>query len=98
MKDFQQAISGNQLTLVDFYATWCGPCQTMHPILEQLKKDMGEDIRILKVDIDQQQRLCTFYGIQSVPTFMLFRNGRSLWRHTGTLPLSALKQAIHNHQ
>lgn len=98
MKDFQQAISGNQLTLVDFYATWCGPCQTMHPILEQLKKDMGEDIRILKIDIDQQQRLCTFYGIQSVPTFMLFRNGRSLWRHTGTLPLSALKQAIHNHQ
>lgn len=98
MKDFQQAISGNQLTLVDFYATWCGPCQTMHPILEQLKKDLGDDIRILKVNIDQQQRLCTYYSVLSVPTFMLFRNGRALWRHTGTLSLTDLKRAIRDHQ
>lgn len=98
MNEFLQAISGDQLTLVDFYATWCGPCQTMHPVLEQLKKDMGDEIRILKVDLDMQQRLCTMYSVLSVPTFMLFRRGHSVWRHTGTLSLNELKHAIRNHQ
>lgn len=97
MKDFQQAISGNQLTLVDFYATWCGPCKMMHPILEQLKTDMGEQISIIKVDVDKQQDLSTMYNVQSIPTLMLFRNGSILWRQTGAMPLYELKRIIRQH-
>lgn len=98
MKDFQQAISGNQLTLVDFYATWCGPCKMMHPILEQLKTDMEEQISIIKVDVDEHQDLSTMYNVQSIPTLMLFRNGSILWRQTGAIPLYELKRIIQDHQ
>lgn len=97
MKNFQQAISGNQLTLVDFYATWCGPCKMMHPILEQLKTDMGEQISIIKVDVDEHQDLSTMYNVQSIPTLMLFRNNTILWRQTGAMPLYELKRIIRQH-
>lgn len=68
MEKFNEMINGEQLTLVDFFATWCGPCKMMHPILEQLKEKMGDDIRILKVDVDKNEALSMQYRIQSVPT------------------------------
>ena len=94
MENFNDIINGEGLTLVDFFATWCGPCKMMHPVLEQLKDEMGESIRIIKIDVDKNNGLAMYYRVQSVPTLMLFRKGEMLWRQSGALPLSALKNQI----
>ena len=94
MEKFNEMINGEQLTLVDFFATWCGPCKMMHPILEQLKEKMGDDIRILKVDVDKNEALSMQYRIQSVPTLMLFKRGEMLWRQSGAMSLNDLMQKI----
>ena len=85
MENFKDVISGNDLILVDFYATWCGPCQMMHPVLEQVKAALGDKIRILKIDVDKHQDLAMEYGIRSVPTLMLFRGGETLFRQSGAM-------------
>ena len=90
MEKFNEMINGELLTLVDFFATWCGPCKMMHPILEQLKEKMGDDIRILKVDVDKNEALSMQYRIQSVPTLMLFKKGEMLWRQSGAMSLNDL--------
>lgn len=97
MESFNDAISTNQLVLVDFYATWCGPCKTMHPVLEELKKQLGDRIRILKIDVDKHQDTAMQYQIRSVPTLMLFRNGQRLWQQSGAMPLSALLSQVNNY-
>lgn len=94
MEKFNEMINGEQLTLVDFFATWCGPCKMMHPILEQLKEKMGDDIRILKVDVDKNEALSMQYRIQSVPTLMLFKKGEMLWRQSGAMSLNDLMLKI----
>jgi thioredoxin 1 len=94
MEKFNEMINGEQLTLVDFFATWCGPCKMMHPILDQLKEKMGDDIRILKVDVDKNEALSMQYRIQSVPTLMLFKKGEMLWRQSGAMSLNDLMQKI----
>ena len=94
MEKFNEMINGEQLTLVDFFATWCGPCKMMHLILEQLKEKMGDDIRILKVDVDKNEALSMQYRIQSVPTLMLFKKGEMLWRQSGAMSLNDLMQKI----
>ena len=94
MEKFNEMINGEQLTLVDFFATWCGPCKMMHPILEQLKEKMGDNIRILKVDVDKNEALSMQYRIQSVPTLMLFKKGEMLWRQSGAMSLNDLMQKI----
>lgn len=94
MEKFNEMINGEQLTLVDFFATWCGPCKMMHPILEQLKEKMGDDIRILKVDVDKNEALSMQYRIQSVPTLMLFKKGEMLWRQSGAMSLNDLMHKI----
>ncbi|HAH92163.1 thioredoxin [Prevotellaceae bacterium LCP21S3_C11] len=98
MEKFNEMINGEQLTLVDFFATWCGPCKMMHPILEQLKEKMGDDIRILKVDVDKNEALSMQYRIQSVPTLMLFKKGEMLWRQSGAMSLNDLMQKISQQQ
>ena len=94
MEKFNEMINGEQLILVDFFATWCGPCKMMHPILEQLKEKMGDDIRILKVDVDKNEALSMQYRIQSVPTLMLFKKREMLWRQSGAMSLNDLMQKI----
>ena len=94
MEKFNDVINGNQLTLVDFYATWCGPCKMMHPVLEQLKADLGDSIRIIKLDVDKSGDIAEAYRIQSVPTLMLFRGGETLWRQSGAMSLNDLMQKI----
>lgn len=94
MEKFNDIINGSQLTLVDFFATWCAPCKAMHPVLEQLKEYMGERIRIIKIDVDKNQALSNTYGIQSIPTLMLFRNGKMLWRQSGAMRLLDLKRVV----
>lgn len=98
MEKFNEMINGEQLTLVDFFATWCGPCKMMHPILEQLKEKMGDDIRILKVDVDKNEALSMQYRIQSVPTLMLFKKGEMLWRQSGAMSLNDLMLQISQQQ
>jgi len=98
MEKFNEIINSNQLTLVDFYATWCGPCRMMHPVLEQLKEQLGDNIRIIKLDVDKNQGLSMNYRVQSVPTLMLFRNGNVLWRQSGAMNLSDLMSLIRQYQ
>ena len=94
METFNDVISGDQLVLVDFFATWCQPCKMMHPILEQVKEVLGDRIRIIKVDVDKDGVTASQYGIQSVPTLMLFRRGEVLWRTSGVMQKSELLATI----
>lgn len=94
MENFSDIIKSDKLTLVDFFATWCGPCKMMHPILEQLKGEMGDSIRILKIDVDDNEDLSMQYNIQSVPTLMLFKSGEIVWRQSGAKSLNELKSLI----
>ena len=94
METFKDVISGDQLVLVDFFATWCQPCKMMHPILEQVKAVLGDRIRIIKVDVDKYGVTANRYGIQSVPTLMLFRQGKVLWRTSGVVQKSELLATI----
>jgi thioredoxin 1 len=98
MEKLNEIINGSQLTLVDFFATWCGPCKMMHPVLEQLKEEMGDSLRIIKIDIDKNEALMEQYRIQSVPTLMLFRKGDALWRQSGAMSLSDLKTVVNSYQ
>ena len=98
MEKLNEIINGSQLTLVDFFATWCGPCKMMHPVLEQLKEEMGDSLRIIKIDIDKNEALMEQYRIQSVPTLMIFRKGDALWRQSGAMSLSDLKKVVNSYQ
>ncbi len=90
METFNDIISADQLVLVDFFATWCQPCQMMHPILEQLKASVGDKLRIIKVDVDRHSDVAAQWRIQSVPTLMLFRNGEVLYRNSGVMDKAEL--------
>ena len=94
MEKLSDIIKSGQLTLVDFFATWCGPCKTMHPVLEQLKKELGDSIRIVKVDVDKNEAIAMQMRIQSVPTLMLFQSGEMKWRQSGAMSLADLKATI----
>lgn len=94
MEKFGDIINGDKLTLVDFFATWCGPCKKQHPILEQLKEEMGDRVRVLTLDVDRNAEVSDAYRVQSVPTLMLFRNGQVLWRQSGLMMLNDLKRVI----
>lgn len=85
METFNDVISEYRLVLVDFFATWCQPCKMMHPILEQVKATLGDKIRIIKVDVDKYGQTAAQYGIQAVPTLILFRKGQILWRQSGAM-------------
>ncbi len=94
METFYDVVSGNQLVLVDFFATWCQPCKMMHPILKQVKDILGERIRIIKIDVDTHNTLSQKYQIQSVPTLMLIRRGEVLWRTSGVIQKAELLSTI----
>ena len=84
MEKFEELIQSEKPVLVDFFATWCGPCKAMHPVLEALKDEIGDRARIAKIDVDQQM----------VPTFILFRKGEAIWRHSGVISGKELKAII----
>lgn len=97
METFNDVINSSHLVLVDFYATWCGPCKAMHPVLEQLKAQLGDRIRIIKVDVDKHGIPAEEYNVQAVPTLLLFRNGEVLWRQSGAMPLNQLLNVVTSH-
>jgi len=82
---FDQLIQSDKPVLIDFYATWCGPCQMLGPILKEVKDQLGDRVSIIKVDVDKNQELAAMQQVRSVPTMMLFQNGKQLWRQSGVL-------------
>ena len=85
MSKFQELINGNKPVLVDFFATWCGPCQALAPILIESKEELGDAVNIIKIDVDKNQEIAAHFQVKGVPTMMLFQNGKMLWRQSGVV-------------
>ena len=83
MGDFSELIGQDKPTLVDFFATWCGPCKMQSPIIEKVKEEVGDAANVLKIDIDKNEAVARKYNVQSIPTLILFMNGEPLWRAVG---------------
>lgn len=94
MGKFSDIVKSDIPTLVDFFATWCGPCQAMSPVLDKLKAEMGSQVRVLKIDVDKNQEVAAKFKVRGVPTFVLFKKGEILWRQSGGMDLSTLKDKI----
>jgi thioredoxin 1 len=93
-RTFNDLINGDTPVLVDFFATWCGPCQYQAPILDQLAKEVGDSAHILKIDVDKNPKVMELYGIRGVPTLMIFRNGKVVWRASGVKQQAELVQLL----
>ena len=92
--NFDQQINGGKPAFVDFWAVWCGPCKTMEPIVERLASKLGESVTFGKVNVDEHPAVATKYEVQSIPTFMIFKNGAPVDAIIGTIPEAALEQRI----
>lgn len=96
MGKFDELINSEKPTLVDFYATWCGPCKMMSPLLEEVATELGESTKIIKVDIEKNKDAAIQYGIRSVPTLILFKEGEIVWRQSGLPPKTLIVESVKN--
>lgn len=94
MTSFDNLIHSEKPVLVDFYATWCGPCQMLAPVLKQVKDNLGGRIKIIKIDVDKNQNLASKYQVRGVPTMLLFQEGKQLWRQSGVLSKEEITRII----
>ncbi len=97
MSKFAELLKSTEPVLVDFSAEWCGPCKQLKPILEQVKNKVGTSAKIIKIDIDKNRSLAEKFQIRSVPTLILFKDGKSVWRQSGVIPASTLEGIIKQH-
>ncbi len=95
--NFDTIISSDTPVLVDFFADWCGPCKMLAPILKQVKDTFGDAIKIIKIDVDKNQLLTTKYQVRGVPTMILFKNGKPLWRQSGVLQRDDISAIINRY-
>jgi thioredoxin 1 len=96
-ESFQDIIRGDKPVLVDFYADWCGPCKQQAPILKQLTDRVGDKIRVVKVNVDKASKAAQQYQIRSIPTMILFKDGKIVWRQSGVQPLQTLEGLVRQH-
>lgn len=94
MSNFIEVINSDKPVLIDFTAAWCGPCKIMSPILQEVKKNMGDAITIIKIDIDKSPQTAQTYSVQAVPTLILFQKGAIKWRQSGVVPAPQLQQVL----
>lgn len=94
MGSFSSIINSGELVLIDFHALWCGPCKVLAPILKDVKHDLGDQIKIIKIDVDKNQLLAAKYQVRGVPTMILFKNGKPLWRQSGVLQKSEIINVV----
>jgi thioredoxin 1 len=94
---FNEIIQSNQLVLIDFFADWCGPCKMMSPVLQEVKGILKDDLKIIKINVDQHQDLAAEFMVRGVPTFLLFKSGKMLWRQSGVLSVKDLVSTVRSH-
>ncbi|NNG08812.1 MAG: thioredoxin [Arenibacter sp.] len=94
---FDKIIGSETLVLIDFHADWCGPCKMLAPILKQVKEEMGDSLKIIKIDVDKNQSLANTYQVRGVPTMMLFKKGKQLWRQSGVLQKNDIVNIVRQH-
>jgi thioredoxin 1 len=96
-KSFSELINGEQPVLVDFYATWCGPCQALQPILKETAEKLGNKAKIIKIDVDKNPVAASKFQVRGVPTLILFQKGKPVWRQSGVIPAHQLVQVVNQH-
>lgn len=94
---FQDIINGETPVLIDFWADWCQPCHMLAPILKELKSDLGNRLRIVKIDTEKHPELSMKFQIKGIPTMMLFKDGQNVWRQSGVLPKEEIRRQIEPH-
>ncbi len=98
MSKFSELINQKHPVLIDFFADWCGPCKMMSPILKKVKDEIGDDVTIIKIDVDKNQDLAAKYQVKGVPTFLLFKDGKQIWRQSGIVQKEDLLTIIINNK
>jgi len=94
---FNKIINSQTPVLVDFFADWCGPCKMLAPILKQVKEELGDAVKIIKIDVDKNQPLAAKYQVRGVPTMLLFKKGKQVWRQSGVLQKNEIINIIKSH-
>jgi thioredoxin 1 len=94
MASFNEIINANTPVLVDFYADWCAPCRMMAPIMQQVSREMGEKVRVIKIDVDKNEDVARKYQIRSIPTMILFKNGKVVWQGVGVMQADQIKAIV----